>query len=157
MRDVNSRLRPRRALILLTVGLLASGVGCGLDKASDPVLDGPADQGYNIDLVALPDTLNADGVSSSTVRVVVRDQNGKPVPNHSVLFVSNGDGVLVPSASSTYVGPIQTGIVMATNSSGTANVVYVAGTGIVTVTVSVRPYSFDAQNFYERSVQIYQR
>jgi len=157
MRDVISCVRPRGALVLLTVGLLVAGVGCGLDKTGNPVLGGPADQGYNIDLVALPDTLNADGVSSSTVRVVVRDANGQPVQNHSVLFTFDGDGVLVPSASSTYVGPIQTGIVMATSSSGSASVVYVAGTGIGTVTVSVRPYSFDAQNFYERAVQIYQR
>lgn len=157
MRDVISRLRPRRRAAVLALGLLLAGGGCGLDKAEEPVLGGPADQGYNIDLVAQPDTLNADGISSSTIRVVVRDQNGQPVPNHSVLFAFNGDGSLVPSPSFTYVGPVQTGLVMATDSHGTASVVYVAGTGVGTVTVSVRPYSFDAQNFYERNVEIFQR
>jgi hypothetical protein len=133
------------------------GTGCGLDKANEPVLGGPADQGFNIDLVALPDTLNADGVSTSNVRLVVRDESGQAVNNHSVLFLHNGDGVLSPSTASTYVGPIQTGIVMATDSQGTVNVVYTAGTGIGIVTIAVRPYGIDAANGYSRSVDISQQ
>src|SRR5512134_1501547 len=102
MRDSMYRVGPRRAWAAAALGLLLVGTGCGLDKANEPVLGGPADQGFNIDLVALPDTLNADGVSTSNVRLVVRDESGQAVNNHSVLFLHNGDGVLSPSTASTY-------------------------------------------------------
>jgi len=60
-------------------------------------------------------------------------------------------------ASSTYVGPIQTGIVMATDRDGVANVVYVAGTALRTVIVGVRPYGIDAANGFYRTVEIAQQ
>lgn len=158
MREAMLRVRPaRRAWAVLALALALSGAGCELSDPGEPQLSGPADQGFNIELTALPDTLNADGVSTSTVRVVVRDQNGQPVSGHAVLFEYNGDGNLVPATTSTYVGPIQTGIVMATDRNGVANVVYVAGTAFMTVTVAVRPYGFDAANGYSRSVQIFQQ
>jgi hypothetical protein len=157
MRDAMSRFSPKRGWAALTLGLLLAGGGCGLEKVSEPALGGPADQGYSVDLAAQPDTINADGVSTCTVRLVVRDQNGEPVKNHSVIFTENGDGEMLPAPSFTYVGPVQTGIVMATDSAGTANVVYTAGTNIGTLTVSVRPYGIDAANAYERSVTIEQR
>ena len=72
-------------------------------------------------------------------------------------FAHNGDGKLDPSASSTYVGPVQTGIVMATDNNGVANVVYTAGTGLGTITVFVRPYNIDGANFFQRTVEILQR
>jgi hypothetical protein len=147
----------RRGWPAVALGLLLAGSGCGLDQGAEPVLGGPSEQGFNIDLVAFPDTLNADGVSTATIRLVVRDENGQPVQNHSVLFLHNGDGILVPSSASTFVGPIQTGIVMATDSQGTANVVYTAGTGIGVVTIAVRPYGIDAANAYTRSVDIAQQ
>jgi hypothetical protein len=81
-----------------------------------------------VQLTALPDTLNADGVSVSVVQLVLRNQNGRPVSGRAVLFEHDGDGLLAPSAASTFVGPIQTGIVMATDNDGVAYVVYVAGT-----------------------------
>ncbi len=77
--------------------------------------------------------LNADGVSQSVVRLVLRDDKGRPISGRSVLFQHNGDGLMVPSAASTFVGPVQTGLVMATDKNGVANVVYVAGSGIGTV------------------------
>jgi len=158
MREAMLRVRPaRRAWAVLAFGLVLSGAGCELGNQPEAPLSGPSDQGFNIELSALPDTLNADGRSASQVRVVVRDKNGQPVSGLAVLFEHDGDGVLAPAPSSTYVGPIQTGIVMATDSSGVANVVYVAGTAFVTVTVAVRPYDSDAANGYARSVQIFQR
>jgi hypothetical protein len=141
----------------MALGLLLSAAGCDLSGQSEPDLSGPSDQGFNIELLAQPDTLNADGVSVSEVRVVVRNQVGQPVTGYAVLFDHDGDGILSPHASSTYVGPIQTGEVMATDSSGVARMVYTAGTSLRTVTVSVRPYSFDAGSFYFRSVFIFQR
>ena len=46
---------------------------------------------------------------------------------------------------------------MATDNNGVANVVYVAGTGLGTVKVYVRPYNIDGASFFERTVEILQR
>jgi hypothetical protein len=56
------------------------------------------------------------------------------VKGYAVLFDCEGDGTfcsgagrLTPHTGSTYVGPIQTGEVMATDNDGVARVVYTAG------------------------------
>jgi hypothetical protein len=158
MRHAISSVRGARgAWGVLALGLLLATTGCELSGQNQPDLTGPADQGFNIELEALPDTLNADGVSTSRIRAVVRNQNGQPVTGYAVLFEHDGDGTLLPASGSTYVGPIQTGEVMATGSEGTAFMVYTAGTDLRTITVSVRPYNFDAGSFYFRSVFIFQR
>jgi len=64
---------------------------------------------------------------------------------------------MVPSAASTYVGPVQTGIVMATDKDGVAYVIYVAGSGIGELWVLVRPYGIDSNYTWERYVQILQK
>jgi hypothetical protein len=157
MRDAISGVRhPRGAWLALVVALSLAGAGCELTGQSQPDLTGPADQGFNIELLALPDTLNADGVSTSQVRVVVRNNLGQPITGYAVLFEHDGDGELLPHGSSTYVGPVQTGEVMATDSNGVAVMVYTAGFDIRTVQIAVRPYNFDAGSFYFRSVFIYQ-
>jgi hypothetical protein len=142
--------------LLVASGLLAFG-GCSLDKAQEPALSGPSETGISVQLVALPDTLNADGVSQAVVQLTLRDENGAPISGRAVLFSHDGDGVMAPSAASTFVGPVQTGLVMATDSSGMANVVYVAGTGIGTVTFYVRPYGIDSARWFERTCEIIQR
>jgi len=169
MRDAMSCFRPaRRAWAVLAVGLLLSSAGCNsLNDPAEPDLSGPADQSFNVELLALPDTVNADGVSFARVRLVLRNQNGQPVQRYAVLFECdgsdgdcNGDGTLTPDPSSTYVGPIQTGEVMATNTEGIAVMVYTAGTIHRAVTISVRPYNSDAvieNNWGFRSVTIIQR
>jgi hypothetical protein len=139
------------------VALALGAAGCGLDKVETPPLIGPSETGYSVQLTALPDTLNADGVSVATVQLVLRDSAGRAVSGRAVLFEYSGDGTLVPSANSNYVGPIQTGLVMATDRDGVANVVYVAGTAFITVTVAVRPYGIDAANGFYRTVEIFQR
>jgi hypothetical protein len=150
----NAGLRPLLALVT-TLGLVAAG--CGLDQVEEPPLVGPAETGISVQLTALPDTLNADGVSQATVQLVLRHSDGSPFSGLAVYFAHDGDGLLGPSPSSTYVGPVQTGFVMATDNSGVANVVYVAGTGTGTVKVYVRPYNIDGAHFFERTVEILQR
>jgi hypothetical protein len=140
------------------LAVLLAGVGCGLDKVEEPPLIGPSETGVSVQLVALPDILNADGVSASVVRLILRNNDGMPINGKAVNFyLESGDGVLAPSASSTYVGPIQTGFVMATDSDGVANVVYVAGTGIGVVRVAVRPYGIDSNFGFYRTVDIWQQ
>jgi hypothetical protein len=158
MRDEKFRagVRDARAAVL-AIGLLLVLPGCGLDKVPEPDLAGPSDAGVSAELTALPDVVNADGVSQSVVRLVLRDDKGRPISGRSVLFDYSGDGVLLPSAASTYVGPVQTGLVMATDRDGVAYVVYVAGGNIGEVWVRVRPYGIDTNYTWERYVQILQR
>ena len=58
---------------------------------------------------------------SDEVRLVLRDQTGAPAAGRAVLFeLLTGDGTMMPSTDSTYVGPVQTGLVMATADDGSA-------------------------------------
>jgi hypothetical protein len=150
----NDGLHPLLALVA-SLGLAAAG--CGLDKTPNPPLNGPSETGVSAELTATPYILNADGVSESVVQLVLRDPSGAPLVGRAVLFQFSGDGTLVPSTASTYVGPVQTGIVMATGKDGTAYVVYVAGTGLGTVTVSVSPYGNDVRTIFFQSVDIIQQ
>ncbi len=149
-------LRP--GLCVAAVALLFLVAGCGgLDKAASPNLAGPSDSTPSVELTALPDVVNADGVSQSVIRLVLRDQTGNPIATRSVLFTHDGDGTISPSKSSTFVGPVQTGLVMATDRDGVAYIVYVAGTNPGTVTFWVRPYGIDSSLTWERSVSLIQR
>jgi hypothetical protein len=150
----NDGIHPLLALVAI-LGLAASG--CGLDKTPNPPLNGPSETGVSAELTATPYILNADGVSQSVVQLVLRDPSGAPLVGRAVLFQLEGDGIMVPSTASTYVGPVQTGIVMATGKDGTAYVVYVAGTGIGTVTVSVSPYGNDVRTIFFQRVDIIQQ
>lgn len=137
-------------LVLLGMG------GCGLDEVNVPPLVGPSELGLSVQLTVSPDTINADGVSQSVVRLVARDENGKPAAGRQILFQHDGDGFLV--AGSLIVGPLQTGLSLATDSAGVAQAVYIAGTEIRTVTIFVRPYSFDGTVIdFSRTVRILQR
>jgi hypothetical protein len=158
MRVVMKEARYRLSLALAgALALLAAG--CGLDKVKEPGAQGPSETGVSVAMYALPDVLNADGVSTSAIQLVLRMSDGTPLSNRSVNFLlASGDGRLKPSASSTYVGPIQTGFVMATDQNGVANVVYIAGTRITTVSVAARAYGSDATNMdFYRTVEILQR
>ena len=158
MRHANSRAGvPGARAAVVAIGLLLAATGCGLEKVGEPDLAGPSDTGVSAELTALPDVLNADGVSQAVVRLVLRDDVGKPLGGRAVLFQHDGDGLLYPSAASTYVGPVQTGLVMATDKDGTAYVVYVAGGAIRSVNVFVRPYGIDSTFTWERTVEILQR
>ena len=142
---------------VLATGLLLVGSGCGLDKAQQPDPAGPSDSGVSAELTALPDVVNADGVSQAVVRLVLRDEKGRPLGGRAVLFQHDGDGYIAPSSASTYVGPVQSGLVMATDQNGVAYVVYVAGTALRSVNVWVRPYGIDTAFTWERVVEILQR
>ena len=125
-----------------------------------PPLIGPSETGVSLDMKASPDTLNADGVSQSVVRIQVRDQNGKPAPGRQLAVrLAQGDGFLV--AGSLVVGPLQTAASLATDSGGVAQVVYTSGfTPGLLVVIAVKPYSFDATNDplqQERVVGIFQQ
>lgn len=145
-------------LIVAALGGLLSG-GCALDKIEEPQLSGPSETGISVQLTALADTVNADGVSSVEVELVLRGNDGSPVVGRAVFFqLEAGDGTLMPRSGSTFVGPVQGGFVMATGTNGATRVVYVAGTAVGTfATVSVRPYGIDGVRDFYRSVDILQK
>lgn len=156
---MESREFPRGArlgsFLLLGFGLLL-GAACELDRQADPDLTGPAEEGISVQLLAFPDTVNADGVSTARVQLVVRDQNGRPRAGLSVLFTGSGDATLLASPSSSFVGPVQEGLVMATNGNGEAEVIMIAGTSPGTiVTIVVRPYGIDAAGLFFRAIDIF--
>ncbi len=153
-------MKEARRLSLALVGTLALlAANCGLDKVHEPPVQGPSETGVSVAMYALPDILNADGVSTSAIQLVLRMPDGTPLSGRAVnFFLASGDGRLKPSPTSTYVGPIQTGFVMATDQNGVANVVYVAGFGIGKVSVAARPYGSDATHMtFYRTVEILQQ
>ena len=158
MRVATFPWRPRAACAAVAALGLLIAPGCALDEKDPPAVNGPSQTGLSVQLKALPDTINADGVTRSQVELVLRDQNGNPAGGRAVLFeLLAGDGKMVPSAASTYVGPVQTGLVMATSEGGQAVVVYVAGKRIMTAAIGVRMYSFDAAREYLSTIEIIQR
>jgi hypothetical protein len=159
MRHANFRagVDSAAAAAQLAMGLVLASSGCGLEQAPDPDLAGPSDTGVSVELSAAPDVVNADGVSPSVIRLVLRGKTGEPLSGRPVLFQHDGDGLIAPSAGSSFVGPVQTGLVMLTDSRGEASIVYVAGNQIRPVTVWVRPYGIDTTFTWERSVEILQR
>jgi hypothetical protein len=164
MRFPNLRNSVRRhGPVLGALALIVAMNGCGwdgLEEVKVPPLIGPSETGTSLEMRASPDTLNADGVSQSVVRIQVRDQNGKPAPGRQLAVrLAQGDGFLV--AGSLVVGPLQTAASLATDSGGVAQVVYTAGfsPGLLVV-IAVKPYSLDATNEplqQERVVAIFQQ
>jgi hypothetical protein len=148
------RLGPLTAVVAI---LALAAAGCGLDEVAVPPVEGPSETGVSVELTALPDTLNADGVSVSVVKLRLRKGDGSALSAMPIFFSLAGDGAISPGPSATFVGPVQTGLVMLTDSNGATSVYYTAGTGIGTVTIYVRPYSFDGANWFERTVEILQR
>ena len=140
-----ARHAPVVGVLALGAAMGACGVG-GLDEVNVPSLIGPSETGLSLDMKASPDTISADGVSQSVVRIQARDQNGRPAPGRQLeVRLFQGDGVLV--AGSIVVGPLQTAVTLASDGGGVVQVVYTAGfrPGLLVV-IAVKPYSFDATN-----------
>lgn len=145
--------------IILPLAIALTGLaGCGQDEAEVPPLAGPSGFALSIEMAAIPAFLNADGASTSTITITVRDRNGRPVASQPLFAQHNGDGVLFPAGQST--GNLQTGISLATDGSGEARVVYRAGTTRdLLVKVQCEPYTTDAASTGElpRFVVVHQR
>lgn len=69
------RIAARAALAVLVVAT----TGCELGRQGAPPLSGPSSLGLDVTLVATPERLVQDGVSTTTITAVVRDAAGKPV------------------------------------------------------------------------------
>jgi hypothetical protein len=157
MRLVVNWLSPRTLVAALGLAVTLGLGGC-TDEVDEQQLGGPSDLGRSIQMQAFPDVVNADGVSQSVVEMTLRDQNGAPISGQAVEFWFEGDGILSPSPDSTFVGPIQSSLIMATDQQGAARVVYTAGTMVGRVViVFVRQYGIDTNRAFYRTVEIFQQ
>jgi hypothetical protein len=145
-------------IVAVAVGLL-SGACQALEKVDQQDLSGPSETGVSVQLIALADTVNADGVSTVDVELVLRNNTGGPLVGLAVFFqLEDGDGVLDPKTGFTYVGPVQSGFVMATNNNGVVRVVYTAGFNVGQhARIGVRPYGIDGLVEFYRTVEIQQK
>lgn len=163
---MSTEMRPTEGFLAkaLLVGLLPflGGGGCTiLDEVTFPPLVGPSEQGLSLEIQAIPSIINADGVSTATIKVIARNQDGRPVANRQLffaLFSSDPDCLLF--AGTVFVGPLQSGFSLGTGGNGEALVTYRAGFSTGTSSfVVVQAYSFDQQGGGEpqHSVRIDQR
>jgi hypothetical protein len=71
---------------LTVAALIVALQGCNLKQLQIPGLSGPSEFGLALRMTANPDALVADDVSTSVISVLVRDQNGHPVPGQPLEF-----------------------------------------------------------------------
>lgn len=148
----------------LCVAILGLG-GCGLDKLSVPDFVGPAELALSVKVTAVPDIITADGFSTSLIQATVRDQNGRGVSGKAVFF-SIADSAGRPAdigtlrtATGQAAIDVGTGVQIATDGQGIAQVAYVApyrtdATANQSILVTARPVGDDANAQINRSVKI---
>ena len=150
----------------VTAGLLACGLsfqGCGLDKVKVPEsLVGPSELGISLELMAIPDIVVADGIQTSVIRAVVRDQNGKPAAGKAIVFSiadESGNtaeiGTLTNAAGARVFGSTS----VSSNAAGIAQVVYTTPerrdlTADVRIVIYARPVGTDANSRAYNSVRL---
>lgn len=150
----------------IVVGLLTCGLsfqGCGLDKVNVPEsLIGPSELGISLQMLALPDTVLADGIQTAVIQAVVRDQNGKPAVGKAILFSIADEkgntaeiGTLTNAAGARVFGATS----INTNASGIAQVVYTTPerrdfTADAQIVIKARPVGTDAGGRAENFVRL---
>jgi hypothetical protein len=81
----SSTMTRKLAAVALACGLTFQG--CGLDEVKIPEsLLGPSELGISLEMLAIPDIVVADGIQTSIIRAVVRDQNGARVVGRGIVF-----------------------------------------------------------------------
>lgn len=86
-------MRTIQALVAIAVCVCATG--CTLEDGAAPTPTGPSEFGLSVTLSATPDQLPRDGSSQASVRVVVRDDQGRPKAGQRLtLVVSPGTATL---------------------------------------------------------------
>ena len=143
------RIAVRAAVVMLA----AAGIGCELAQQGAPPLSGPSEFGLSVTLLATPDRLTQDGVSTSTITAIVRNAEGRPaaaIPIEWEVSASDGRTFVEPSTRSSV-----------TDANGGATVRITAPpapsaipTSPLRLTVRATPYSTDSQNAVARIVEV---
>ncbi len=64
---------------LIATGLVSAAAACTVHKTEVPSLTGPSELALSLNVVAIPDSINQDGGSQSSIRVTVKGPDGKPI------------------------------------------------------------------------------
>jgi PKD repeat protein len=108
----------RSGVVFAFVAVVAA---CTMKKQETPSLTGPSEFGKSINITVSPDAITQDGISQSVVVVTALGVNGQPLPNVSMRAEIRVDNIV------TDFGKLSARS-LATNSAGTATVVYTAPT-----------------------------
>src|SRR5436309_5603297 len=58
---------------------LAFSAACGVHQTEAPALSGPSELAMSVLPTAIPDSISQDGASQSSITVLVRDSNARPI------------------------------------------------------------------------------
>lgn len=139
----------------LFVVAAAIGLGaCSLSKQNTPTLSGPSEFGLSLDVSATPDTVQQDGMATSTILVVARDASSQPAKARTLRLDILVDGVL------TDFGVLSSNTI-STDSDGLATATYLVppppppqASFDHIVTILVTPVGSNYDNATTRSVSI---
>ncbi len=144
----------RKSLLLLALAGVWATAAC-TNKPEIPKATGPSELGLSLQVLASPDILNTDGMSTSQITVTARGPNSEPRPNVPLRADIRVGGAIVDlgSLSSKH---------FSTGADGRATVIYTAPPGGLSgnpdggnlVQVTFTPLSGDYMNAVERSVAI---
>src|SRR5262245_56634223 len=68
----------------LALALADFGAACTIHQSDTPSLTGPSEFGLSISISATPDSISQDGSSQSSIIVIARDPNAKPISALSI-------------------------------------------------------------------------
>ena len=143
------RIAVRAAVVMLA----AAGIGCELAQQGAPPLSGPSEFGLSVTLLATPDRLTQDGVSTSTITAMVRNAEGQPaaaVPIQWTVTASDGRTFVEPSAPASVTDANGAATVQVTAPPAPSSI----PTSPLRLMVSATPYSTDSSNAVARIVQL---
>ena len=153
MSRLTARLRQVRRI---TVGAMValSAVGCTIQDAKAPPLQGPSEFALAFTLSAVPDVLTQDGASQAQIIVQARDANGQPARNVTFRVDTTVNGALADFGS-------LSARTLVTGNDGRAILTYTAPPSITggvdigqEVTIQVTPFGTDFSNTISRTVRI---
>lgn len=144
----------RNAFLLLALAGVMATTAC-TDKPDIPKATGPSELGLSLQVLASPDVLNTDGLSTSQITVTARGPNSEPKPGIPLRADIRVGGAIVDLGS---LSSKQT----TTGADGRATIVYTAPAGGLTgnpdggnvVQVGFTPLTGDYANAVERAVSI---
>jgi PKD repeat protein len=147
-----------RAVVFVFATALTS-VSCGVGGVSIPTPTGPSELALSLEISAAPDVISQDGVSTSRLNIMARDEKGLPksgVPMRVDVLVAGTGGALVVADYGTLSNKWPT-----SGSDGRAQVTYQSPpqppptvTTDTTITVSVTPIGANYANAVPRTVEV---
>lgn len=128
--------------------------GCTVKKTEAPSLSGPSEYGLSLQMLASPDQVTQDGISSSQVQVVARGPDGRPMSGVSMRAEIMAGGVLMD------YGRLSSRLIT-TGTDGSARVTYTAPPPLAepvdnytSISVMITPLGSEFANATPRFVDI---